>query len=243
MQDTSDSCHSDRLSHSIWDTNFHACQRTICELRVSGMHEKSWYAQGIWSSCKIRIFHGNKEVGARACRETQSHLHVRDIIKTPPCWILVACTQSQWKLRNVVLGDLEVWWSPLGQSLPSGILEFIGSRQFLLLTSSSESFKPSAKTKVSQNEYFYINMQVMHIIQNMQYSTIIGQVCIFILLHIHTISAKYAKYVDGTRLNSIKCILWFFKVQQNGRKYKKCKRCQKFKIWYLYLWNGLYYWA
>ena len=32
----------------------------------------------------IRILHGSKEVETLVCRETQSHLHVRDIIKPPP---------------------------------------------------------------------------------------------------------------------------------------------------------------
>ena len=62
-----------------------------------------WYSRGIWSSCTTSIFHGSKEVGTLACRETQSRFHVLDIL--PPLagvWLLKA-----W------LGDSKVWWSPL----------------------------------------------------------------------------------------------------------------------------------
>ena len=78
------------------------------------------------------FFNGSKEVEMLAC-EKQSNLHVRDIVKTSPCQV-PPCLETQ-RLCLPLLGDLEVWWSP------SGILEIIGSRQFVLLTSSSESIR------------------------------------------------------------------------------------------------------
>ena len=92
-------------------------------------------------------------------------------VRPPHAGFWLPGTPLRWPILKVGLGDAEVWWppSPSGPSWPSGILEFIGSREFVLLTSSSESIKPLAKTKVSWDVFLYKNIQIMQHFHFMQY--------------------------------------------------------------------------
>ena len=127
----------------------------------------------------------------RACRETQSHLRVLDIIKAPPLpgfgCLAEAGTLSLWQLLKVGLGHLKVWWFSLGQSWPSGILEFIGSREFVLHLSLSNLRQ--------RRKWDKKDISILQIMQIMQYMSD---------MHIYRINfnkskyEKYAKYVNGT---------------------------------------------
>ena len=143
-----------QVENEIWAAFLFRVPRILSPVHRSlGMcMESGPVAQSAFSMAGI----GHKEAGTWACSETHCLLHVQDIIKDP------------FLLLKVRLGDSELWWSASGQSWPSQV-----HHECVLLTSSSESIKPWAKTKVSLNGYFHINMTNMHMVQGF------GSLCLF----------------------------------------------------------------
>ena len=62
---------------------------SICRL-LSQPHIARLVCAGVWSSCKIIIFHGREELTTQACRETHSHPRVQNMVKASPWPALVS---------------------------------------------------------------------------------------------------------------------------------------------------------
>ena len=112
--------------------------KSIMQLTKTFFSQSAIFIEKMWVE--------NRLLGKSGFLWGEKMYHLQGDTKPFPC----SFSAGFWLLK-VWLGDSEVWWSPLRQLWSSRMLELIGSREFVLLTSSSESIKPWGKMKVSLN--------------------------------------------------------------------------------------------
>ena len=133
----------------------------------------------------------------------------QDIIKA------FTCRSARFWLLKVGLGE-EVSWSPSGQSWqtwPSGIQESIGSREFVLLMSSSESIKVHHQTlgKNKSKQNWILVYQYYKYAQYAKYAIYVRFAYLYKCINMQNIqNMQNMSMVQTNTPNSLKCIFEFF---------------------------------